>query len=158
MYTEFFTHRKVVAILFLIKNIAYIHRRKMEIQGLHHIQKLNKNWILYLNAKTRNCSTCAGKKKNIIMTSSQAKISQGKIQKAQTTKDQKNDEVDIIKIQNFCPSKDHKENRIKEIQSTQIWRGKKQDLLTFLNIKSQKINTICVLLLLKTVQYNGISQ
>lgn len=70
MYTEFFTHKKVVAVLFLIKNIAYIHRRKMEIQGFRHIQKLNKNWILYLNTKTRNCSTLGGKKKNIIMTSS----------------------------------------------------------------------------------------
>lgn len=60
------------------------------------------------------------------MTSSQSKISQGRTQTAQTIKDQKNDEADIFKIQNFCSSKEHKENRLREIQSTQTGEKKKK--------------------------------
>lgn len=53
MYTEFFTHRKIVAILFLIKNTGYMHKKKMETERLHHIQKLSRNWIIYLNTKAK---------------------------------------------------------------------------------------------------------
>lgn len=42
-----------------------MHKKKMETERLHHIQKLSRNWIIYLNTKAKKLFNFQKKKKKI---------------------------------------------------------------------------------------------